>query len=215
MSASVIDCDQHLVETPHLWRDHVDPAGREDALRITRDTRGYDWLTWRNEAIAIADLHQPGDVDAIGRLRDRFRRGLPAEERATDTATPRGYWDPASRVAQLDEMDVAEAVVFPNFGLDAWYTDAVGDVDPVLASVFIWAPAALACTDLILNGVLARHPDLRIGCFEASPLHGLLGLPALRRHRHRAWRLCGRRTRPDPQSAHALFHDNIALLLRR
>ena len=51
---------------------------------------------------------------------------------------------------------------------EAWYTDrselGVAAVDAVLLHV----PVALACTDLILNGVLERHPDLRIGIVELS-----------------------------------------------
>ena len=51
---------------------------------------------------------------------------------------------------------------------EAWYTDrnelGVFAVD----AVFLYVPAALACTDLILNGVLERHPELRIGIVELS-----------------------------------------------
>ncbi len=51
---------------------------------------------------------------------------------------------------------------------EAWYADrdelGVFAVD----TVFLYVPAALACTDLILNGVLERHPDLRIGIVELS-----------------------------------------------
>jgi predicted TIM-barrel fold metal-dependent hydrolase len=51
---------------------------------------------------------------------------------------------------------------------DGWYTEERGvDVTP-LDSIFLHAGAALACTDLILNGVLERHPDLRIGIVELS-----------------------------------------------
>jgi predicted TIM-barrel fold metal-dependent hydrolase len=49
-----------------------------------------------------------------------------------------------------------------------WYTDrnelGVFAIDTVL----LYVPAALACTDLILNGVLERHPDLRLGIVELS-----------------------------------------------
>ena len=38
----------------------------------------------------------------------------------------------------------------------------------MLDSVFLWTAAALAVTDLIVNGVLERHPDLRIGIVELS-----------------------------------------------
>ena len=34
--------------------------------------------------------------------------------------------------------------------------------------MFLWTAAALACTDLILNGTLERHPDLRIGIVELT-----------------------------------------------
>ena len=37
-----------------------------------------------------------------------------------------------------------------------------------LSVVFIWTAAALALTDLILNGVLERYPDLRMGIMELS-----------------------------------------------
>jgi predicted TIM-barrel fold metal-dependent hydrolase len=58
---------------------------------------------------------------------------------------------------------------------EAWYgPDMEGGITP-MSTVFIWTGAALAMTDLILNGVLDRYPDLRIGIMELSarwvPLH--------------------------------------------
>ncbi len=51
---------------------------------------------------------------------------------------------------------------------DAWYTDGEERGVPVLESVFLYMAAALSCTDLIVNGVLERHPDLHIGIVELS-----------------------------------------------
>jgi predicted TIM-barrel fold metal-dependent hydrolase len=51
---------------------------------------------------------------------------------------------------------------------DAWYHDREDAFVPVLDSVFLPTAAALACTDLIVHGVLDRHPDLRIGIVELS-----------------------------------------------
>lgn len=51
---------------------------------------------------------------------------------------------------------------------DAWYTDPDDSLVPTIESVFLWAPPALAVTDLIVNGTLARHPELRIGIVELS-----------------------------------------------
>ena len=52
----------------------------------------------------------------------------------------------------------------------AFYTDPEDSFVPVLESVFLWVPAAVAVTDLIVNGVLARHPDLHVGIVELSSI---------------------------------------------
>ena len=51
---------------------------------------------------------------------------------------------------------------------DVWYTAPDRGLVPPLESIFLWTAAALACTDLILNGTLERLPDLRIGIVELS-----------------------------------------------
>jgi hypothetical protein len=51
---------------------------------------------------------------------------------------------------------------------DAFYTDPEDSFVPVIESVFLWVPPAIAVTDLIVNGTLARHPELRIGIVELS-----------------------------------------------
>jgi predicted TIM-barrel fold metal-dependent hydrolase len=51
---------------------------------------------------------------------------------------------------------------------EAWYgEDLEGGISP-MSVVFIWTAAALALTDLIFNGVLERHPELRFGIMELS-----------------------------------------------
>ena len=49
-------------------------------------------------------------------------------------------------------------------------TDPDESFVPVLESVFLWVPPAIAVTDLIVNGVLERHPELRIGIVELSSI---------------------------------------------
>jgi len=53
---------------------------------------------------------------------------------------------------------------------DAWYTEPDDAFVPTVESVFLWTPPALATTDLIVNGVLDRHPQLRIGIIELSAI---------------------------------------------
>jgi predicted TIM-barrel fold metal-dependent hydrolase len=51
---------------------------------------------------------------------------------------------------------------------EAWYADRNDLGVFAVDAVFLYVPAALCCTDLILNGVLQRHPDLRLGIVELS-----------------------------------------------
>ncbi len=51
---------------------------------------------------------------------------------------------------------------------DAWFETDPEPTNPALASVFLWAGAALGLADLVVNGVLDRHPDLRLGVMELS-----------------------------------------------
>ncbi len=52
----------------------------------------------------------------------------------------------------------------------AFYTDPDDSFVPVIESVFLWVPPAMAVTDLIVNGTLERHPGLRIGIVELSSI---------------------------------------------
>ena len=53
---------------------------------------------------------------------------------------------------------------------DAWFETDPEPTNPALASVFLWAGAALGLADLVVNGVLDNHPDLRLGVMELSAI---------------------------------------------
>ncbi len=258
-----------------MWADYIDPAARDDALALVDDELGYTWLRWRGADLALADVHLPGNNASCGEHRNRQRAGEPPSYRYDD-ALPAAYWEPAARLAWLDEAGLDEAVVFPNFGLlwerrllsslpaltanmaawnrwcaevqaegrgrlhpvahltlrdpvwleaqlgslaaagvtlamigagpvdgrrishpdheriwsafadhgvtpvfhvadqervfaDCWYQDDSEQVlVPATEAVFLWVPPALALSDLILHGVLDRHPRLRFGVVELS-----------------------------------------------
>lgn len=57
---------------------------------------------------------------------------------------------------------------FPKPFGDGWYADDPDEINPVLSSVFLGTAPALAIADLAVNGVFARHPDLRLGVMELS-----------------------------------------------
>jgi len=270
----VIDSDQHLFEYRGLWREHIDPARRDDAIRFEDDALGHARVLWRDRVLSVADVQTPGETDAIGARRRREREGKPPLARY-DESLPRDYWDPAARREKLAALGVDEALLFPNYGLvwertlqadlaaltanmaawnrwcetvvqegrgrlhpvahltlrdpawleaqlarlaaagvraamiapalvdgrplshpaherlwsafehhgvspvfhvadqpkvfdEAWYGDRSDLGISPIDSVLLYVPAALACTDLILNGVFERHPDLRLGIVELS-----------------------------------------------
>jgi predicted TIM-barrel fold metal-dependent hydrolase len=276
MPAPVIDSDQHLYETRTMWRDHIDPARRDDALAIVDDGLGYPWLMWRDRKLSPVDVQLPGKTSELGEWRERIRAGLPPATRYDDEL-PADYWNPSARADALAAMGVDECVVFPNFGLlwertldadlgaltanmtawnrwcgsvvtdgekrvhpvahctlrdpewlraelarlerdgvqlamiapavvdgrplshhdhdeiwrafvehgitpvfhvadqrrvfdDGWYTQPDDAFVPPLDSVFLWVPGALGATDLILNGVFERIPELKLGIVELSAI---------------------------------------------
>ena len=102
VSSPVIDSDQHLYETRTMWRDHIDPDRRDDALRIEDDALGYPWLRWRDKQLLPVDVQYPGQTSELGDRRERIRAGLPAEA-SYDEQLPREYWDASACAAQLTD----------------------------------------------------------------------------------------------------------------
>jgi predicted TIM-barrel fold metal-dependent hydrolase len=113
---NLIDCDMHIFEPRSMWSDHIDPEFKDDALAIEDDELGYPWLTWKGRHLYLAELQEPAKASPIGKYRKRQEEGLPAEY-LYDDVIPKEYWDPAARVAKLDEWGLDATVLFPNYGL--------------------------------------------------------------------------------------------------
>ena len=166
---TVIDCDQHLYESRTMWADHIDPAAREDALAIVDDELGYPWLRWRDRRLQLADVQQPGDTAALGRWRERQRRGEPPEYRYDDVL-PLDYWAPRARAERLGAMGVDEAVLFPNFGL-LWERSLSGDLGALTANMAAWNRW---CATVASDGAGRLHPVAHLTLRDAEWLLGQL-----------------------------------------
>ena len=134
--AGLIDSDEHLYEPREMWSTHADPSGRDDALALVDDDRGYTWLTWRGRRLDLADVHLPGDTGSCGRHRQRLEAGERSEY-GYDESLPADYWSPAARVDWLDGRGLDEAVCFPNFGL-LWERKLSGSLPAVLTNMTAW-----------------------------------------------------------------------------
>src|ERR1700689_1559384 len=104
-----IDCDQHLFETADMWETNVNPADRDVALKMVTNDKGYVWLMFGDQQIALAEPHYPGAVDGIGEHRQRWLKGLPAELDYKSFAA--SYSDPKNRLQVLDTYGFDEAVL--------------------------------------------------------------------------------------------------------
>jgi predicted TIM-barrel fold metal-dependent hydrolase len=91
---------------------------------------------------------------------------------------------------------------------EAWYADRGELGNFAVDTVFLYVPAALACTDLILNGVFERHPGLRIGIVELSAVWVPLYLMMLEGGCRFLERLNGR-TSPLPLSPGDYFRRQV------
>jgi predicted TIM-barrel fold metal-dependent hydrolase len=154
----ILDVDQHLSEARTAWRDHIDPAFRDDALSIDQDELGWYWLTWRGQQLFAVEHQVPRQPDAIGA--ERLRRE--AGERATlsyEEAVPASYSDPAARLAELDRFGVDASVLFPNYGL-VWEDVLNADLPALHAN--------LRAYNRWMTETLAPHRDRLFGVAHLS-----------------------------------------------
>ncbi|MFN2544927.1 MAG: amidohydrolase family protein [Actinomycetota bacterium] len=130
---AIIDGDQHLYEPRTMWRDHIDPGFRDDALAVELDELGYAWLTWRGQRLYPAEIQQPAKAKEIGELRKRMERGERAEA-SYDELLPVDYTSPKARVDRLDEWGLDAVVTLPNYGL-IWEDLLSADVPALCANL--------------------------------------------------------------------------------
>jgi predicted TIM-barrel fold metal-dependent hydrolase len=116
MTLHAIDVDQHLFESRHTWRDHIDPEFRSDALSIEDDEEGWPWLTWRGKQLSPIEVPRPEQGTAIGDDRLRRLRGERPQASFEDLV-PASYGTAGARLSMLDEFGFDAAVLFPNYGL--------------------------------------------------------------------------------------------------
>ncbi|HVB92414.1 MAG TPA: amidohydrolase family protein [Acidimicrobiales bacterium] len=116
MEPQIIDVDQHLFESRGTWAEHIEPAWRDDALRIEDDEGGWPWLMWRDRRLTPIEVPIPERSSLIGDDRLRRLRGERAAARFEDLVPP-SYGTVGPRLKSLDEFGIDAAVLFPNYGL--------------------------------------------------------------------------------------------------
>jgi predicted TIM-barrel fold metal-dependent hydrolase len=110
---NVIDSDGHILEPLSLWADYMDPALRDRAPRLQRDSHG-------RERLLIGEKMLGGErgmaaLGAVGR-----RDGTVVVDDARQYADGRkGGFDPHARIPDMDLDGIDAAYLYPSIGLFA------------------------------------------------------------------------------------------------
>ncbi len=111
----VIDCDSHVMEPADLWLRYLEPQFRDRAIRI-EERDGVEVLLIGEQPVLQGRLAGLGGAH-IPR-HQLFAAGL----KYIDGCEPASY-DPAARIAMLDDWQVDKGVLFPTIGILPFPTD--------------------------------------------------------------------------------------------
>jgi predicted TIM-barrel fold metal-dependent hydrolase len=136
-----ISVDDHLIEPARLWQERVPQALRERAPRIVRDGDDEFWL-YDDRQIITTGLNA-----VAGKTREEFS----PEPISYDDMRP-GCYDPAARVADMNDGFVLASMLFPSFPryCGQVFTEAK-DRDLALVCVQAW-------NDFILEELAGAYP---------------------------------------------------------
>ncbi len=143
----LISVDDHVVEPPHTFVDHIEPKYRDMAPRVVEQEPGVEGWLWegRFEPIMLQGNSQTRRFSGSGTGDELFSR-------CYDDMIPAAF-DVHERVKAMDEDGVTAQVLFPQFPRFAGtrFLEA-NDKDYALACVRAW-------NDWMLDEWAASYPD--------------------------------------------------------
>jgi predicted TIM-barrel fold metal-dependent hydrolase len=99
-----VSVDDHLIEPARLWQERVPEAMRERAPRIVREGDSEFWV-YEDRQIVTTGLNA-----VAGKSREEF-----SPEPITYDDMREGCYEPAARVADMDQGNVLSSLLFPSF----------------------------------------------------------------------------------------------------
>jgi predicted TIM-barrel fold metal-dependent hydrolase len=99
-----ISVDDHLIEPARLWQERVPERWRENAPHIVRDGDSEHWV-YEDRQIVTTGLNA-----VAGKSREEF-----SPEPITYQDMREGCYEPAARVADMDQGNVLSSMLFPSF----------------------------------------------------------------------------------------------------
>jgi predicted TIM-barrel fold metal-dependent hydrolase len=99
-----ISVDDHLIEPARLWQERVPATWRDTAPRIVRDGDNEFWV-YEDREIVTTGLNA-----VAGKSREEF-----SPEPISYDDMREGCYEPAARVADMDQGHVLSSILFPSF----------------------------------------------------------------------------------------------------
>jgi predicted TIM-barrel fold metal-dependent hydrolase len=136
-----ISVDDHLIEPARLWQERVPSTMRATAPRIVRDGDSEYWV-YEDRQIVTTGLNA-----VAGKSREEF-----SPEPITYEDMRLGCYEPAARVADMDQGNVLASMLFPSFPRYCGQVfHEANDKDVALACVRAW-------NDFILEELAGAFP---------------------------------------------------------
>jgi predicted TIM-barrel fold metal-dependent hydrolase len=107
-----IDADGHILEPLELWADYIDPAYRDHAPRLVRDSRGKERLLIGEKM--LGSEKGLGALGAVG-----ARDGVVVDDALEYKDGRKGGFDPHARIPDMDMDGIDAAYLYPSIGLFA------------------------------------------------------------------------------------------------
>ena len=111
----VIDADGHVLEPPDCWRQHIESAWRDRAVRVVRQPDGRDALLIDGRPARLTTPEMLGGFGGMGKSLDELATACLSGRYAEHC--PAAATDPAARLALLDADGIAHALLYPSLGL--------------------------------------------------------------------------------------------------
>jgi predicted TIM-barrel fold metal-dependent hydrolase len=109
MAKAPISADSHIVEPPNCYVDYIDPAWRDRAPRVERNSKGRENFVIEGIPSAIP----LGMLAAAGMTPDEVK----VMKRADFEEISRAAWDPDARLEAQDRDGVGGEVIFASVGM--------------------------------------------------------------------------------------------------
>jgi predicted TIM-barrel fold metal-dependent hydrolase len=111
----IVDADAHVLEPSDTWQKYMEPNLRDRAIRIEKDAQGVEVLLVDGEP----HLALRGRLGALGGIGMDSEELMTVGQRSYEDGCPLGGYDPAARLAVMDDEQIDIALLYPTIGI-AW-----------------------------------------------------------------------------------------------